>query len=467
MFRGELTKVLITLFILFFATLSFANLADENGKKALQKLAAKLTRVGQDLELKEGSFTESMNGGGKQTNANDKNSFMSSTTYHSYVWDYCLRWVGGRQCDEWLPAYVSLHGQDGDRSPLEGEVYNAWNANRTKAAQTKGQDYGIWKVAANGNPYKFDGTLDRERLTEWRVKDNLKQNFEKVGTDAANRVVQKTYETGDSKDSLANMESLRMMAARWTKMFRNRLLSNIGDIRAMQPGIEVAQGEDIPDCNEYLNEVRRNQDRTRIDERVDPQNVLQIESRTKRLQERLALCQQAKNINAYVANVKAIGNQAKGTTPQGEAIDSALSRANLLAVDYTGIDVGEMPIDQRIQLREEDKMGQVTVWQNGGKNYSKVYMSNAEQLQGYNRQLASAEVGYQEVAARSNLIRGNKNLVSRYGIAPKQMNMVKLNDMTPDMMADAKEGGYGGSTGKDHPGERLETKPSELVVRRR
>ena len=45
-------------------------------------------------------------------------------------------------------------------------------------------------------------------------------------------------------------------------MLRNRMLSNIGEIRAAQPGIEFALGEDIADCDAYLAETKRNPDRT-------------------------------------------------------------------------------------------------------------------------------------------------------------------------------------------------------------
>jgi len=471
MFRGDVRKVLLICCFVFFASLSFAKLADENEAKARERLAAKVLRVGQDLELKEGSFKESLNGGGKETNANDKNSFMSSTTYHSNVWDYCLKWAGARQCDEWLPAYVSIHGSGGDKSPLEGEVFAAWSQTRKKNGQAADSqtEYGIWNIKAEGSPYKVDGTLDREKLSEWRIKEDVRARVAKVGTEAAARVVSKTYENGEAKDGsvMANMESMRMMAGRWTKMFRNRMLANIGEIRAMQPGIEVAQGEDIPDCSNYLNELRTNMDRTKMEDRIDPQNLLAIETRVKRIEDRLKLCQQAKQMNAYAPNVKPQGNEVKALGPKGERIDGALSRANLMAIDYVGINVGDIPIDERIKLQENDAKAGVTVWEKGGRKSKLTMMSNAEQLKGYNRQLASAEVGFEEVAARTSFVKGKKGITSRYAIEKASMNAVKLNDMTPEMMQEVKKGGYPTSVSDSHPGDNLETAPVELVVKKK
>lgn len=473
MFRGDFTKVLLTIAFLFasFACFgSYAQLADVTDDRARQLLAQKVLRVGQDMELKEGSFKESLSGGGKETNANDKNSFMSSTTYHSYVWDYCLKWAGGRQCDEWLPSYVSLHGAHGDRSPLEGEVYNAWSQNRKKANQQGGGgDYAIWNVKAEGgSPFKYDGTLDRERLTEWRIKDQVRNKLEKIGKDTANRTVGKTFEKNEQKDAMPNQESLRMMAARWTKMFRNRMLSNIGEVRAMQPGIEMALGEDIPDCNQYLNELRQNQDRTKMEDRIDPQNLLAIETRTKQIQQRLKSCQQARAMNAYAANVQAKQGEPKSAGPKGEWIDAALSRANLAAIDSVGTDPLEVGIDERIQVQENDLKSKITVWENGGKGERLVMMSNADQLKSYNRQLASADAGFEAAAARNPFLKkSQKSNASRFAIQKGSINAVKLNDMTPDMMQEIKKGGYPGSTGNDHPGDRLETTPSELVVQKK
>lgn len=469
MFSGDLGKILITLFLLFFTTLSFAKLADITDAPGMKSLATKLNRVGADLEMKEGTYRESMTGGGKQVNANDKNSFMSSTTYHSYVWDYCLKWVGVRQCDEWLPAYISRHGQDSDRSPAEGVAFSAWAENRQKSGQGDGKNYGIWNIeAGGGSPFKFDGTLDRERLTKWSIKDEVRGKLAKVGQETAARVVSKVFDYGEARDGsvMPNMESLRMMAGRWSKMFRNRLLSNIGDIRAMQPGIEVAQGEDIADCSEYLNELRKNMDRSKLEERIDPQNLLAIETRNQQIQDRLKMCQQAKQMSAYAPNVKAQGNEVKARGPKGEWIDGALSRANLMAVDYVGIDPSQAGIDERIKLEDTDVRAQVTLWEKGGRKSQKVWMTNAEQLRGYNRQLASAENGFEEVAARTNRLKAQKGLAAKYAIAPGTMNAVKLNDLTPAMIKDAREGGYQGDVVENHPGDRLETKPAQLVVKK-
>jgi hypothetical protein len=241
------------------------------------------------------------------------------------------------------------------------------------------------------------------------------------------------------------------------------MLANIGEIRAMQPGIEVAQGEDIADCSQYLNELRRNQDKSRIEQRIDPQNLLEIETRTKQIEQRMKLCEQSKKINAYAVNVKAQGDEAKPTGKANEWIDAALSRANLIALDRVGASPNEMEMDERIEVKEEDLKGDVTVWDKEGGNPKKIKMSNAEQLNRYNRQLASAETGLNRVIQGSNTRRGSPNILKRFGIARGSINAVKLNDMTPDMSEQMKKGGFSGPSGDNHPGDRLEMAPDQLV----
>src|SRR5258708_2619624 len=104
----------------------WADLRFTNERNARDALANKLLKLSQSLDMKESSYPESGGGGAQDFNRNDGNSFTSNTTYHSYVWHYCLRWIGQRYCEKWLPPYVSIHGGNGDKSPLEGVVYNAW-----------------------------------------------------------------------------------------------------------------------------------------------------------------------------------------------------------------------------------------------------------------------------------------------------------------------------------------------------
>jgi len=467
-FRGEIRTFLflVAAFAIAFPSVVIAKLyvADEMAPKKL--LAEKLTNLSQDLDMKEISFKDSLaGGGGKAVNANDGNSFLSTTTYHSYVWDYCLKWAGGQSCQNWLAPYVSIHGAHGDKSPLEGIVYQAWQA-------AKGQ---IWDMAAGdgGSVYKSDGTLDRKRMSTWRLKPNVIKQVEKVGYDTADRQMYKTYNKNEASnpDVMPNMEGLRVMAGRWTKMLRNRILSNLGAIRANQFGIEFALSEDNPMCKDYLTELKRNPAQPNIEDRINPQNKLDImttKTQNPKLQDRYKLCQQMMAMNGYAVNPRVYGQDIKPGGEKEEWIDSALYRANLVAIDRAGVDPrGAVPIDSRIKIQDQDVKQRIAQYETGGRQMKVVTMSNADQLAYYNRSLAKAAVGFKEVSARApDFIRDKSDMVMKHKIAVGSINLVKLNDATPAMRSDLKDTGLVmAQAPNDTPADRLELVPTQLIVK--
>ncbi len=449
------------------STTATAQLYVADEMKPKQELATKLNSLSQDLDMKEVSFKDSLGGGGggKPVNSQDGNSFLSTTTYHSYVWDYCMKWVGGQTCQQWLAPYVSIHGAGSDKSPLEAAAYQVW----------QGAKYGIWDMATSdgGSVFTSDGTLDRKRMSVWKLKPEVVKKMEKVGYDTADRQIYKTYNKNEAKnpDVMPNIEALRVMAARWTKMFRNRIIANLGEIRANQPGIEFALSEDNPDCKDYLDELKRNPAQPNIEDRINPQNKLSLQytrAMVPKLQDRFKLCQQMLAMNAYAVNPRVYGHDIKAGDPKEEWIDSALYRANLAAIDRAGVDPRSMiPIDARVKISDNDVKQRIAQYATGGRNMSVVSMFNADQLKLYNRSLASAAVGFKEVSARApDFIQDKSGKVLGHKIAVGSINLVKLNDVTPAMRTDLKDTGLALAQAPNNtPGDKLETVPTQLFVR--
>ncbi len=464
-FRGEILFILMALSISVGLPTANAKLFVPDPMLAKKLLAEKLSNLSKDLDMKETSFKDSLGGGGKSVNANDGNSFLSTTTYHSNTWDYCQKWAGPKSCQNWLHPYVSIHGMHGDKSPLEGTVYQAWQG-------AKGQ---IWDMAASdgGSVYNTDGTLDRKRMSVWRLKQNVVQKVEKVGYDTADRQIFKTYNKNEARnpDVMPNMESLRVMGGRWTKMFRNRIVANLGEIRANQPGIEFGLNEDMPDCKAYYEAVKKNPARNPTPEdRLTPQNELNLQytkMQVPDLKDRMKLCKQMTAMNAYAVNPRVYGQQIKAGQEKEEWIDSALYRANLVAIDKAGVDPRkEVQMDSRIKIEDQDVKQRIAQYAPGGRTMKMVTMSNADQLGLYNRSLASAAVGFKEVSARApDFVQDKSGQVMKHKIAVGSINLVKLNDATPAMRHDLKDTGIAMATSPNNtPADNLELTPTQLVT---
>ncbi len=439
----------------------------QSDKDGDQKLADKLLKLSQSLDMKESRYPDSK-GGGKDFNANDGNSFTSNTTYHTKVWSVCENWLGPTQCARWIDPYVSEHGKDGDRSPLEGAVWEEYQGARGAKG---GNQYAIWQVASKGgNIVDIDGKLDREQLAKFKLLPKVTQKVQQVGRDTAQRQINLTKDPDDKQDennTMPNMESLRMMASRWTKMFRNRLVSNIGELRAADRPIEFGLSEDAPDCDSYLGAMRREQDRFRLEERLDKQGRQQIETRQLTLERRYNLCQQMRQKDVYAVNPTAIGNEILETGPQNEQVDKWRSRVNIALVDYVGMDVNSVPKPNQ-QIEEDEYKQEMSEFGPGGMEGGTKRMTNAEQLDGYNQALEEAARGMQEVAARSPQIRDTSADILKYRIARGSRNMVDINSLTNEMRTTLGDTGLPRVNDNERgPETDLERKPAELTVTKR
>lgn len=454
---------------LFSLHTSFAKVsisAANNEWQAKHKLAAKLQKLSQSLYMKEASNPDSAGGGGQSFNRNDGNSFSSDTTYHSYVWDYCMNWIGNRVCERWLDPYVSLHGMTGERSPLEEVVSLAWMANEKKVGNGV---YKIWRVESKGPLTDVDGKLNRKTLKRWELTPEVRQQVELEGTKTANKQMRLTYDENAEErkgNTMPNMESLRTMASRWTKMYRNRMVASLGEIRVAQQPIEFMLGEDKYDCDQYLAELKRDPDPMGGEEKIRTQPLLDFVTRNEQIQRRYDLCMKMRAQSVYSVNPVAEGNEIKSGGKEGEQIDAWRIRANIATIDYAGIDPNTLPKPSSASLSRQDITSEVADYEVGGKEYEMVRVTNAEQIASYNQALAESAARTKALTNLSPNIVDTSQKISRWNVKTGSMNLVELNGLTPEMKNELKDTTHPGSTNnKNNTARTLESKPSQLTIK--
>ncbi|MBI1860282.1 MAG: hypothetical protein HYR96_05120 [Deltaproteobacteria bacterium] len=387
----------------------------------------------------------------------------------SYVWDYCLNWIGNRVCERWLDPYVAMHGMTAERSPLEAAVAQAWMANEKKVSP---EQYKIWNVKAEGSVTDVDGKLDRGGLSKWELTSDVKKQVEQVGTNTANRQMSLTYDEDAEErkgNTMPNMESLRTMASRWTKMFRNRLVTVQGETRSAQQPIQFMLGEDKADCDAYLIDLKRDPDPMGVEERIRVQPLLDPLTRAEDLERRYNLCIQMKRQSVYAVNPTIQGDQVKPGSKEAEAIDSWRIRANIAAIDYAGIDPNSLPKPSKLALSKEDISSDVADYEVGGKEYQINRQTNAEQIGTYNQAVADSAARVKALSVLSPNLPSNDKEVNQWQIKTGSMNLVELNGLTPEMKQELKGTRHPAAEGNASPPQAperdLETTPMELTVK--
>ena len=436
------------------------------------KLAYKLFNLSQSANMRANKYVES-EGTAKSYNSNDGNSFLSNTTYHSYVWSYCRRWQGPRRCSKWLPPYVSPHGEHADRSPLEGIAYNAWVQNQgAPRAGAGGTVYGIWQFQTRGALLDRDGKIDEKNVRDWKIMPNVASQISRLGERTAQTEISKTLDsnTGDDvPNTMPNMEALRMMASRWTRMYFNRLASNLGEQRIADKGIEFGLGESRPSCGSYLDAMRSLQQKAPYEDRLKTQGILAIETRLKNLQTRYRLClaMNARSLNEVNPVVQ--GEQIRSGSPNTELVSKWKTRVNLAMITNAGLDPNSVPHPSYYQFQKSDYATPITAFKYGGQKVGVVMMTPQDQINTYNRNLKVAAQAYDAVAARNPFFQGSGAAIMKNQIAPGSRNMIELNGFTPDMKNQLahtrfpRTGPNSAFSGSRNPETQLENSRAELI----
>lgn len=477
--RGQHSKSTLVLTAVVFcvlATTSYA-ITDEDAAlreiKAKNLLAEKLMKVSKDVSVNEARYKDGQGGGAQEFDRNTGNPFKSNTTYHSYVWDYCMQWQGYNNCQKWLDPYVSIHGIEGgaDQSPLEGAVGKFWQQMKKPGDTGAGGSYGIWDVKSKGQGSVLDeqGKLDRSQLTKFVLKKDVAKSVEQIGYDTATKAVGNAFDENAQKNDMPNMESLRLMAGRYTRMYRNRMVANVGELRAADKGIEFSLGEDSPDCSSYLQWMKTDKEETKTEDRLQPQAQLDFETRTNDLKKRYEMCMKVRNAPINMVNAKMVGDKVSSGGKDSEQIDKWRSRAAVATVDYGGIDPNDIPKPSDAELTEDEVKSKIGEWKDGGMEMTVRKETNGKQFDEYNKQLQEAAQGMKEVSARSPFFADASDQILENQIQKGSKSLVEVNGLTKEMKLELQGTKMphiekkGEAPSQPNPDKNLEQTPSQLT----
>jgi hypothetical protein len=369
---------------------------------------------------------------GSQLNKGDGNSSNSTTTYHSYAWDYCEEWVGTDLCKKWLDPYISDHGFSADKSALEGKIAEVYSgARENKSANS----WGIWDVEVKaGQEIKDEqGRLNRKALSKFEIKEDVQTELKKIGKEAALDNLVDSIDKDAPKDTIPNSMALRALAANYTQAYRNNLVGLLGGVRRMKEGIEVPGGENYLDCASIMSQKQSEE----TDEKLSAQAPLTDKAIDTGLEKRIQLCNQMMQTSIQMVNPVAQGDQIVSGDPNSEQIDEWRIRANLQVLDDLTTDASKIQKPSDANLNQRDLASEMVV-SNDGKEET-VYELPKEQIETYNKMLenaakaqaAVAKVTLQHIGDSSRQIESNKINGS--------ISAIEINGLTPAQKKDLKD----------------------------
>jgi len=449
-------------------------------QKARQSLGKKLLDLLQTPDLANRAY------GSTNVNSNDGNSFESNSSMHSNVWPYCLNWINPVQCEKWLDPYVPLHGLGAEHSNLEGTIAALWQGLSQDAetnvanAGSNGGQFSVFEVEAKEgrsvvrlNSLVKTGSLALENLKEFRLNQQATQKAEQVGKATADRAIKSlTYDENakGSDEVMPNMESLRTMASVWTRAYRNRMVSNLGEIRAAKEGVEFELGEDR-NCDQFLQIAQNSQ---QINQQTAPGTVVDVLREpitvAQGLQKRYELCKALTSTSINVVNANTKSGSVEAGDPNEERVDEWKTRVNIALIDHVGMDPNSIQRPGYASLKREDYTQELVNYKEGGREYETYEATNAQQIASYNQALEQAEASLRAVASiAGNQVNIQPGDVTKYKIPEGGVDMVSLNGLTPEMMKELENSpvrnnpiytqGFGQTTGSAAP-VRLENNPS-------
>ncbi len=421
---------------------------DQMQAQGKDSLAKKVLQIGVSGSMKEARYNESKKGGGQQVDRNSGNPFPANTAYHSFVRSTCLEWEDpevaskckkGRELD----PYITPHGlgeKNSDASGLEALIVKAYENAKDKNQGTSGE-YKIWDVEArNGEEFVQDGVFKSDRVKSWKIKDQLQQQIADVGYKTAMQETIQVKDLGKGFNVAAPPEVLRTMASRYTKILRNRMVTNLGESRASQPGTEVLLNEDVWNPKEYARAVaetpadgmyNRRQNQFEFDDRENTETLS--------MEERVANAEKLKEASVRMANATIEGDKVVAGDPNKEAYDAAASRLNIALIDRVGADPNEMVKPSDVNFDKKDLAPLVGEYsQNGERNL--VNAKNVDQLESYNEQLRESARGMAQAAAKfpgsTPYTEETIKDTLAYQIQPGTKNAVVINGRTKAMDED-------------------------------
>gem|GEM_PF-2432710 len=444
---------------------------DRLEKQAREDQAEKLIKLGEHPDMLEATSQGIDKAGPGMIDADSGNSSIALATLHSYVRSVCVQWISPEQCAKYLPPGISPHAPNPDKSPTEaltGALHEEKGTNEVQAAGGK-VFYSVYEIdkPTGGSVLDEQGAFKYDGITDMKLQQDAKQQFEALGVENAEKTLDTTFGNAANRDvenDLANLESLRYMAGRWTKMLRNRLVSQLGQYRSGRKPIEFFKGEDVPDDNSYVQAVQNPEQSVQTEERLKMQRPLDPETSSRTLEQRMQLAMAMSDASVNMVNPQVEGQQIVEGDAQTEIAPERLIRANIMAIDHVGMDVSKV-VPGLTQQHMDSIVGDYAV---GGRQLNWLQGTNAETLQGYNNELERAAVAMDDVVARAPHIINTGDQARAAKIAIGSTDAVSLNGLTHEMKGELKDTTIAMTdrqTSEMGPREGLETAPSQLVVK--
>lgn len=391
-------------------------------------------------------------GSGKKTNKLDGNPFSADTTYHSYTWDVCEKWLDAKTCEKWLDAYVSSHGFGGEKSRLEGKIAELYAGVRDQKNESQ---WALWNIKGRaGMPIVDDqGRLNRKALSKFELKQDIKEKIDELAKDSAQDLLIPTIDKSEAKNTMPNMEAMRAIAANLTVSYRNNLMGILGASRRNAEGIEVPGGENLVGCDVIT--TPQNEEET--EEKLFEQGNLSEITRDTELQKRLELCRQIMSKPYKMVNPQVENGEIVSGDPNTEQVDQALARINLEVIDDLSKDANSVTKPADIELTQEQVASAVVMRDDNGKEKT-VYEMPKDQIEAYNAMLDKAAKAQKEVSRLTlGHIPHNSNRISSNKL-DDSISLIQLNSLTNQMKKDLK-----GQKLLVPTGENLEEKPVDLI----
>lgn len=463
---------------------AFTPNAEELEKKAQQSLSEKLLRLNQNSEL------QIIQKGKGQTNRMDGNPFGANDAYHDLKVPICAKRIkirGHDECEQWNDPWVSSHGigTSSDASGLEKVVGQAWEKNAMNAldaANFKGEEYGIWQVTAKDKDQGFierqitakKGSFDINKVADMTLLAEVKQQVEQVGIDTAESIINATYDenTGTPpEETLMNTEMGRKIAKDLTIKMRNRAGQSLFAALAGQQGIEAEIGEMTPTCEAYIQAYAANTKNPQAE--INSFDTLFLTNTDLGVQaQRLENCKKMMTTGYYEAAETVPLSQTAGTQ-QGDInqrFDIRALKEQLYVLDYAG----QLPPDA--SFPEERYKQLVADYEVGGRTFEGRLVTNAEQINSYNRALKEAAQAWRNAATRSDFI--NEDVAEKIEgqtIPLGGLDVANLNGPTPSMLDDLEDTAINNTESfqisrkvtleKEEPLQFTEKSASELIVK--
>ncbi len=408
-------------------------------KKQAEKNASK--RLFEIARISDLVTADSPNVNPNSVSKTDGNSYEAATAYHAAMWSRCLRWFGNR-CGNWLAPLMTAH-RGKDSSPVEQVMDQQYEA---AGGQISNNQYHNWEITMKdgGQPLDNQGRLNMKELVNFRLNEQTQNALREVGTKAGNAVVNRinrTRETTAEGKRLGYDVGLRYSAYQLHRAYRNNLLARLGEYRlAKAEGPEVDLDLERFNGDEYTRGVQRGRDpRAVAERRLEEQGKLSAQNRGLRLEDRVALGGQMKQVDAYEINPITAGG--RGITTGGvntEPYVETAYRLSLAAVDYTGIDLNQLPRQEGSQIDPNRLVNQLKKYDESGNEIGVNNFTNAQQLQAYNNGLAEVD---QSMKRMEVLTGGRVRAVkaTQYAIQPGTRSAAEISGPTFTMKGTAPE----------------------------